>query len=109
MNAPDFPSAPKPGPGMPMPGPVAPMPGPGGFRPAAAPTASQHTGVGNRVPTAQPAVSETDASAQPPNVTAAVELLNGIEARPVAEHVEIYADVHARLQRALTEIDTPDR
>ncbi|SOD73791.1 hypothetical protein SAMN05892883_3011 [Jatrophihabitans sp. GAS493] len=98
MSAPQFPSAPTPGPVAPVPGPVGPRPGPtvqGGTPSAGSPSGAVEAAGGTPSPT--------------PSVAAAVELLQGIEARPVTEHVEIFADVHARLQRALTEIDNPDR
>lgn len=42
-------------------------------------------------------------------VAATVGLLDGLSSRTVSEHVEVFTEVHARLQGALTEIDTPGR
>jgi hypothetical protein len=42
----------------------------------------------------------------PPEPLAGVtEVLNGLDARPLAEHAEIYEELHSRLQRTLAEID----
>ncbi len=40
-----------------------------------------------------------------PRVDAALERLSGVRNRPTAEHVEIYEDIHLRLQDALADID----
>lgn len=62
-----------------------------------------------------PAPDEPDLPAVPPpdptgdpRVDAAVALLGELGARPVAEHVEIYADVHRRLQDLLASVDSAD-
>ena len=36
-------------------------------------------------------------------VDTAIELLSGIHVHPVAEHIEVFGDVHRRLQDALAE------
>ncbi|MGB9377259.1 MAG: hypothetical protein WCB04_07075 [Mycobacteriales bacterium] len=49
-----------------------------------------------------------DQSTGEPRVDAAIAGLHDVDALPVAEHVETYADVHARLQEILNEIGSPD-
>jgi hypothetical protein len=46
-----------------------------------------------------------------PKVAAALERLEGLAARPPAEHVEVYEDVHRVLQESLAEAqgDRPER
>ena len=39
-----------------------------------------------------------------PRVDAALDRLAELEGAPVAEHVEVYTDIHARLNRALADL-----
>lgn len=52
------------------------------------------------VPTWLPPVEPTG----DPRVDAALERLTELEGAPVAEHVEVYSDIHARLTGALADL-----
>ncbi|MCU1693164.1 MAG: hypothetical protein JWM64_2255 [Frankiales bacterium] len=43
----------------------------------------------------------------PPSVVAALDALEGVLDRPLEEHVQVYDDVHRRLQDALAALDQP--
>jgi hypothetical protein len=45
------------------------------------------------------------AATEDPRVDAAVARLRDTEGRPAAEHVEVFEDVHRRLQEALAGLD----
>ncbi|MCW2778920.1 MAG: hypothetical protein JWN17_2645 [Frankiales bacterium] len=79
MPGPPVPGPPRPGP--PVPGPARPStPGPS----AAAPGSP---------------------AGPPPAVAAALAALDGVADRPLDEHVEVFDDVHRRLQDALAALD----
>ncbi len=42
---------------------------------------------------------------EPPAVAAALRRLDGLEGRPVGEHVEVFDEVHRLLQDALATLD----
>ncbi|HZO67502.1 MAG: hypothetical protein ACRDP9_24150 [Kribbellaceae bacterium] len=52
--------------------------------------------------------SEPDREASHPVVEEAMQRLEDLRERPVAEHAEVYADLQDRLQDALAEADRPD-
>lgn len=52
------------------------------------------------VPASLPPVEATGE----PRVDAALDRLSELEGAPVAEHVEVFTDVHARLTRALADL-----
>ncbi|WP_112239346.1 hypothetical protein [Kribbella monticola] len=54
-------------------------------------------------------VQERDEDAPHPLVEEAMARLDELRERPVAEHAEVYADLHERLQTALVEADAEDR
>jgi hypothetical protein len=56
-----------------------------------------------------PAPVERDEDAPHPLVEETMARLDGLRERPVAEHAEVYADLHERLQTALVEADAEDR
>jgi hypothetical protein len=60
-------------------------------------------------PPAPPAYEERDEDAPHPLVDETMARLDELRERPVAEHAEVYADLHERLQTALVEADAEDR
>ncbi|MCW2606029.1 MAG: hypothetical protein JWO60_722, partial [Frankiales bacterium] len=82
----------------PVPGPAAPAPRPG------PPTTFPTPAAVARPSAARPS---TDAAAAPvpPAVAAALEALTGVTDRPLDEHVEVFDEVHRRLQDALAALD----
>ena len=95
---------PLPGPPRAVPGPAGPAPVPGPARPAPVP-GPPRSGRAEAV-AASPSGPETSPSgAVPPTVAVALAALEGVADRPLEEHVDVYDEVHRRLQDALASLD----
>ncbi|TDU82152.1 hypothetical protein EV138_7039 [Kribbella voronezhensis] len=94
------PSVPSPASFQPRP----PVPSPASFQPR--PAVPSPASVQPRPP--EP-VEERDEDAPHPLVEETMARLDELRERPVAEHAEVYADLHERLQTALVEADAEDR